>query len=267
MTNPPTPKKSCFVIMPITDVPPYEAGHFKRVYEYIIKPACLKSGFAPVRADEVERANHIILDVLRRVLEADVVLCDLSSRNANVLYELGVRQAFNKPVVLIKDNQTERIFDIQGLRDIEYDAALRVDKTTPAINAIAASITNTTDGDQGEVNSLIQLLGVHAATIPQRTEVSGETGLILNFLSEIASRMTTLENLAGAGPGGTASVVQAQERQLLYYEGDEILHEELGKGRVTRARDKSGHVLVTFADGKTRRLREDDPAMQDDLPF
>ena len=86
---------TCFVIMPISDVDTYDKGHFGRVYEYIIKPACAAAGFRPTRADEVQATNYIVVDILRKILDAEMMICDLSSRNPNVLYELGIRQAFN----------------------------------------------------------------------------------------------------------------------------------------------------------------------------
>ncbi|WP_299156375.1 hypothetical protein, partial [uncultured Christiangramia sp.] len=52
-------KKTCFVIMPISDSSNYEKGHFERVYDFIIKPACISAGFEPVRADDVLTTNHI----------------------------------------------------------------------------------------------------------------------------------------------------------------------------------------------------------------
>lgn len=47
--------KICFVIMPIADVEGYDPGHFNRVYEFIIKPACRIAQFKPIRADEVKK--------------------------------------------------------------------------------------------------------------------------------------------------------------------------------------------------------------------
>ena len=108
----------CFVLMPISDPEEYDTGHFRRVYDHLIVPSCEKAGFNPVRADEVKKTNHIVLDVLKKIVESEMVLCNLSSKNPNVLYELGIRQAFNLPVTIIKDKSTSRIFDIQGIRDI-----------------------------------------------------------------------------------------------------------------------------------------------------
>jgi hypothetical protein len=98
--------KGCFVVMPISDVPGYAVGHFSRVYEFLIAPACERAGYNPFRADQVNKTNYIVIDILQRLVSADMVLCDISGRNPNVLYELGIRQAFNKPSVLIKDELT-----------------------------------------------------------------------------------------------------------------------------------------------------------------
>ena len=96
-------KKKCFVIMPISDAEGYDKGHFTRVYEHLIKPAVIEAGFEPVRADDTSKANFIVMDILQQILACDMAICDLSSRNPNVFYELGVRQSFNKRTVLICD--------------------------------------------------------------------------------------------------------------------------------------------------------------------
>lgn len=71
----------CFVIMPISDPEGYPSGHFARVYEDIFKPAIQAAGYEPKRADDVLETNLIQLDLLRRLLEAPMAICDLSSRN------------------------------------------------------------------------------------------------------------------------------------------------------------------------------------------
>ena len=57
-------KKKCFVIMPISDVDGYSKGHFNRVYDYIIVPACKQEGYEPIRADATSKSNVIIVDIL-----------------------------------------------------------------------------------------------------------------------------------------------------------------------------------------------------------
>ena len=104
----------CFVIMPISDAEGYSIGHFNRVYQYLLRPAIEKAGFEAIRADEIEETNFIVLDIVQHLLSAEMCICDLSSKNPNVLYELGIRQAFNLPVCLIKDDLTSRIFAAQS---------------------------------------------------------------------------------------------------------------------------------------------------------
>lgn len=171
--------------MPISDNSNYPERHFYRVYEHIIIPACENAGFQPIRADDVINTNYIAIDVIRKIIESELVLCDLSSQNPNVLYELGIRQAFNKPVVLIKDKRTKRIFDIQGFRDFEYDETLRVDTVQSEIEKLSDILVSTYEEQNNDINSLVSLLSLSPAKIESKTEISKETKLILNSLSEL----------------------------------------------------------------------------------
>lgn len=186
-------EKRCFVIMPISDMEEYDTGHFNRVYNHIIKPACIKSGFTPIRADDVVSSNYIVIDILSKIIESDIVICDLSGRNPNVLYELGIRQAFSLPTVLIKDIKTNKIFDIQGLRYVEYNHALRIDSVEKEIDDISKAIQETEKAHGKDVNSLIQLLGVKPASLPSKVELSSETSVVLSAIKDLSNRITSLE--------------------------------------------------------------------------
>lgn len=180
--------------MPISDNPNYPKGHFTRVYEHIIKPACLLAGFEPIRADDVLNTNHIALDILKKIIDSDMALCDLSNQNPNVLYELGIRQAFNKPVTLIKDSKTNRVFDIQGFRDLEYDENLRIDIVQDIIEDLAERMKITYADRDNQINSLVKLLGINPAELSDTTNISVETELILSQLSSIDNRLNLIEN-------------------------------------------------------------------------
>lgn len=180
-------EKICFVVMPISDQEGYEKGHFKRVYEHLIKPAVIKAGLKPVRADDEYKTNNIVLDIIRKIIESEHVICDLSAKNANVFYELGMRQAFDKSITLIKDNKTPRVFDVSGIRTIDYDESLRIDTVQNKIEEIATSIQQTLahkDSDSIE-NSVIKQLAIKAAKPAETTEISSDTQLILERLTQL----------------------------------------------------------------------------------
>lgn len=177
--------KSCFVIMPISDAEGYDSGHFDRVFTHIIKPACEKAGFVANRADKSNKVNFIVIDILRQIINSDMAICDLSSRNSNVFFELGLRQAFNLKTVLIKDKKTPRSFDISGLRCIDYDENLRVDNVESIVEVLAKTLRETQECKDEEVNSLIQLLAVDAAKLPEKVKLSDDTGIILSEIKRL----------------------------------------------------------------------------------
>lgn len=152
----------CFVIMPIAEQDGYESGHFSRVYEDIFKPACIKSGYNPIRADEVKQTNLIHLDILQKLISSPMVVCDLSSRNPNVLFELGLRQAFDMPTVLVKEVGTPPIFDIAPLRYTDYRRELRYREVLEDQSKIQEAITATKEStERGEgVNSIVKILSL-----------------------------------------------------------------------------------------------------------
>lgn len=157
-----TINNDCFIIMPIADPEGYEKGHFKKVYEDILKPACCKANFNPVRADEVKQTNLIHLDILQKLIDSPMAICDLSNRNPNVLFELGLRQAFDKPTVLVQEFGTPKIFDISPLRYTEYRKELKYREVLEDQDFIFDALKATKEAtDKGEgVNSIVSLLSL-----------------------------------------------------------------------------------------------------------
>jgi len=177
--------RSCFVIIPISDSEGYPPGHFDRVYNYIIKPACTKAGFAAQRADQNSKTNFIVVDILKQIINSDMAICDLSARNSNVFFELGLRKAFNLKTVLIKDSKTPRSFDISGLRCIDYDESLRVDTVETIIGQLSTSLSETMAAKEDEVYSLVQLLAVEAAKLPDKVTLSEDSSIILREIQRL----------------------------------------------------------------------------------
>ncbi|MFP9460811.1 hypothetical protein AB6D30_11000 [Pectobacterium brasiliense] len=222
----PEKKKTCFVIMPIADIQGYDSGHFTRVYNHLIKPACEAAGFKAIRADDVSSSHMIVVDILQKIVESDIAICDLSGRNPNVLYELGLRQAFNKKTVLIKDSKTENIFDVQGFRHALYDSALRIDNVNNEVTKISNSLTETFEA-KGDINSIVQLLEIEPAEIGRKTKLSDSETLIFRSISELSKKIDSLE-VKNNGIGLTAS----------FYKKDRMIKNNLGyKNNVIR--DKS----------------------------
>lgn len=105
---------SCFVVMPFH--PLYEAE-----YERVIKPAVEEAGLACVRGDEIYTQQAIVQDIWHSVRKARLVVAELSGRNPNVMYEIGLAHAIGKPIVLLTRNEDDVPFDLRALRYVYYD--------------------------------------------------------------------------------------------------------------------------------------------------
>lgn len=188
----------CFVIMPISDVEGYSKGHFQHVYEDIIKPAVELTEFKPIRADEVKETNFIHLDMLKKLIDAPIAICDLSTRNPNVLFELGIRQAFDKPVVLIQEKGTPKIFDIGPLRYLEYSKEMKYHEVLRTQNELKESIeaTKAAEGEHGNINSIVRLMALSSpATIPN-IEGNNKEALALDVIQSQMNDMRKLMEMS-----------------------------------------------------------------------
>lgn len=187
----------CFIIMPIADHPDYKQGHFKRVYDDIFKPACIAAGYRPVRADDTKQANLIQLDILQKLLESPMAICDLSTRNPNVLFELGLRQAFDKPTILVQEEGTPRIFDINIFRYVEYRKSLDYREVLADQRAIEEVLIETKQAvvDGKSVNSIIKLLSMTNPAVLQDSSNFGEKEYFNVLMSEFGSLKKQIYNM------------------------------------------------------------------------
>ena len=180
-------KEKCFVIMPISDPEGYKKGHFRYVYEDILIPAIEGAGFEAKRADDDGSSSMIQVNIIRDIIEAPMAVCDLSTRNPNVLFELGIRQAFDLPVVLVQEQGTQRIFDINTINTIDYRKELRYREVMEDRKKIQDAISATRNNEKG-INSIIRLLEIGKARINNKE--SGQESL----MQDIKFMMFALSN-------------------------------------------------------------------------
>ena len=102
---------ACFVIMPIATLPDFldayggDEDHFTHVLECVFRPALVQAGYNVI-PPSVSNSQIIQALIIKNLETADLVLCDISTSNPNVFFELGIRVALDRPVALVKDNLT-----------------------------------------------------------------------------------------------------------------------------------------------------------------
>jgi hypothetical protein len=116
---------TCFVVMPFRERDPAHApGFFDEVLQGLIAPAGRKAGFTVNTANR-QGTEVIHSTIINDLLNADLVIADLTEHNPNVMFELGLRMAADRPVAIIRARGTGPVFDVDNmLRVYDYDPNL-----------------------------------------------------------------------------------------------------------------------------------------------
>jgi len=108
-----------FVVMQVGARNSPERKRADEIYNFIIKPALADFGIEPYRADLDLRPGGITPSMLKGLLEARLIIADLTGRNPNVFYELGIAHSFARPLISIADSASHLPFDAKDERVIE----------------------------------------------------------------------------------------------------------------------------------------------------
>jgi hypothetical protein len=114
-------KKLCFVISPIGEHGSEIRKRADQVLKHIIAPAVAECGYDAFRADQISEPGMITSQVIQHIVEAPLVIADLTGMNPNVFYELAIRHAIRKPLVQVIQKGEKIPFDVAGMRTIPVD--------------------------------------------------------------------------------------------------------------------------------------------------
>ena len=110
--------------MPIAKSENLEPEHWRQV-QSIIKESLSDTEFHVRMVSESDDVGVIHKSIVQNIYQDDIVICDVSTRNANVMFELGMRLAFDKPTVIIKDDVAAFSFDTQIIEHVMYKRDLK----------------------------------------------------------------------------------------------------------------------------------------------
>ncbi len=77
----------------------------------LIGEVVAEHGISVVRADQIDEPGMVTTQIIREILQAPMVLADLTAANANVYYELGIAHSFERPVITMIDKARDLTFD------------------------------------------------------------------------------------------------------------------------------------------------------------
>lgn len=187
----------CFVLMPFGRKPAAAGGwiDFDAVYARLIAPAIEAAGLDPLRADEEQAGGIIHKPMFERLILCEYAVADLTSANANVLYELGVRHAL-KPAstVLLYAAGGTLPFDVAPLRALPY--GLGADGQPSAIEADLAALRTRLEAarDKATDSPLFQLVDGFPDIQRLKTDVFRER---VDYARQVKDRLSQARKQGG----------------------------------------------------------------------
>jgi nucleoside 2-deoxyribosyltransferase len=107
-----------------------DCKNLPEVWEDVIRTnifgeSALQKWYRCMRADDIYDNTSIIDDIVRLISEADIIIADLTTRNPNVMYELGYAHALGKECIPITQSMGDVPFDLRHRRVIPYQTSRR----------------------------------------------------------------------------------------------------------------------------------------------
>ena len=185
-TNEASPK--CGIVMPISAIDDCPESHWSDV-RAILDDAIEAAGFEPNLVSDADDIGVIQKRIVQNLYDNPIVVCDISCKNPNVMFELGLRLAFDKPTICIKDHDTSFSFDTSPIEHLLYPRDLRFsqivdfkEKLSDKIKATHAAATK----DPKNYTTFLKHFGTFTVAKLDSKEISGSE-LLLEELKQLKS--------------------------------------------------------------------------------
>ncbi len=206
-------KDLCFVLMPFGKKPDASGGviDFDSVYRDLIAPAIREADLEPIRADEEMSGGIIHKPMYERLIFCQFAVADLTTANANVFYELGIRHAVRpwSTVLLFAQGRGQLPFDVSSLRALPYaltpvGAPDNVDATRKALGESLQFAREASQKEPATDSPLFQLVDGYPDLDHERTDI---------FRDRVRYSLEQKEKLAAARKQGV-EVLREVEKNL-----------------------------------------------------
>lgn len=185
------------IVMPIAPIDGCSSEHWQEVKQIIIESikASEKYEITIKLVSDAEDIGIIQKRIVQNLYTSDIVVCDVSAKNPNVMFELGMRLAFDKPVVIVKDSETGYSFDTGIIEHLEYPRDLRFQRIIEFKQKLLEKTEKTLEISRKtpEASSFLGNFAItKSASIPQKEAKFDE--IILEAVSDLQKEIRMLRN-------------------------------------------------------------------------
>lgn len=190
-------KKTCFVVTPIGPNDSSTRRAADGLVHAVIRPVLEEKGYVVEVAHEIDTLGSITQQVVERVLNADLVVANLTDLNPNVMYELAIRHCVAKPVIVMAESSTKLPFDVAAERTISYanDMSGVVELKHKLQHKIDFVMSNVDANIDNPVYRVIRGKAITDALVNTNPDEANILRLILGRLDAMESRNRTSEKM------------------------------------------------------------------------
>jgi len=187
---------ACGLVMPISATDGCSAEHWAEIKAIVTEAveSITEPRFIVRLVSDADETGVIQKRIVQNVYNSEIVVCDVSGKNPNVMFELGLRLAFDKATVIIKDDKTDYSFDTGIIEHVPYPRDLRFSKIVDFKNALSEKVVATHRASVADPNHspFLKNFGKFQVAALSQTEVPSEK-IVVELLSELQSDMNGLK--------------------------------------------------------------------------
>ncbi len=221
-------QKTCFIVMGFGKKTDYETGRtldLNETYSEIIKPAVENAGFRCIRADEISHSGLIDVPMYKMLLNAELVIADISTGNINAVYELGIRHALKRNrTIIMKELGSKFSFDLDHTATFQYKhlgeeiGAKEARRAQAELSTLIKSIFEIDEADS-PLYSFLPNLTMPILTEEEIQEIIEESNenenLLINYIDEGEAHIKLNEFKQAASKFAYAHELRSNEPYIL----------------------------------------------------
>ena len=254
----------CGIVMPISAIETCTEEHWRDV-KSILTEAIEDVGFSAQLVSEADEVGIIQKRIVQNLYENPVVVCDVSAKNPNVMFELGMRLAFDRPTIIVKDDKTSYSFDTSPVEHLTYPRDLRFSKIVEFKEALGEKIKATYEKSTQDPNyttflknfGTFKVAELKKEVVPQERLLLEEVQSLRDIVLSLSSSLRVSEREPAGVPASQTLCMRQAPKDVI----DTFVKEAARQGLALRPinLEKNGHthfrVSIPSSEVRTQVLK------------
>ncbi|MDX1446618.1 hypothetical protein [Lishizhenia sp.] len=183
------------IVMPISQTEGYDKNHWNDV-KHILEDVVTELEYEKPEMVSQSHGSIIQETIITNLYENELVICDVSSNNPNVLFELGIRIAFDKPVVIVIDDKTKFNFDYGPIMHVTYNSSLAY----VGVNKFKDSLKKTILKQIDQPSSYLSIFGGKIKSTKLEEKETSVFDVLRSEIKSLSNKIDGINNYSEANP-------------------------------------------------------------------